>query len=69
MDEKLIARMMKDGFTAEECADAIRRHDTGNYAVKTPPVCTGNWDRESWIRYIAATYRNRAAASHSERGA
>ena len=69
MDEQITKRMIKDGFTAEECADAIRRHNTGNYSVKAPPVCTVNWDRESWVRYIAATYRARAAASKSERGA
>lgn len=24
----------------------------GLYSFKVPPVCHGNWDTDSWIRYI-----------------
>ena len=32
--------------------EAVRRYHTGDYTMRVPPVCTANWDDNSWIKWI-----------------
>jgi len=33
-------------------SDKVKLYNDGSYLMPAPPVCTGAWDQDNWIKFI-----------------